>query len=75
MKSSKKKIIKLLENFVKNYFGINVYSYILFIRFLNKFKRSMRRKKSAIKHSQNLDEINNYEYKITSQNNEDGIIQ
>ena len=75
MKSSKKKIIKLLENFVKNYFGINVYSYILFIRFLNKFKRSMRRKKSAIKHSQNLDEINNYEYKITSQNNEDGIIE
>ena len=75
MKSSKKKIIKLLENFVKNYFGINVYSYILFIRFLNKFKRSMRRKKSAIKHSKNLDEINNYEYKITSQNNEDGIIE
>ena len=41
------------------------------LKFLNKkFK-----KKSYTKNSDNLNDINKYEYKITSQNNEDGIIE
>ena len=32
-------------------------------------------KKSTEKYSNNLDNINNYEFRITSQNNEDGLIK
>ena len=47
----------------------------LFLRFRNKFKRSINRAKSSEIYSNNLDKINSCEYKITSQNNEDGIIE
>ena len=75
MKPSKKKIIRILENFSKNYLGDYIYFTILFLRYFNKFKRSINRKKTYNKFSNNLDKINQFEYKITSQNNEDGIIE
>ena len=74
MKPSKKKIIRILENFSKNHLGEFIYTSILFLRYFNKFKRSIKRNKTYDKFSNQLDEINQFEYKITSQNNEDGII-
>ena len=48
-----------------------IISFFSLFKFLNKkFK-----KKSNIKFSDNLNDINKYEYKKTSQNNEDGIIE
>jgi len=38
------------------------------------FKRKINAEKQLKKFSDNLEAINEYEYKITSQNNEDGII-
>jgi hypothetical protein len=75
MKPSKKKIVRFLENTAEKYLGDKFYSIILFMRYFNNFKRSISRKKTNIIHSNNIDEINKYEYKITSQNNEDGIIE
>ena len=70
------KIKKIRENILifieKNFF--NLYKIIIifggFIRFFNKINS----KKKYTKFSSNLDKINNFEYQITSQNNEDGII-
>ena len=75
MKKSKKLIIKFIEIVIEYIFTKKIYSYFLFLRFYNKFKRSINRKKQKKKFSENLDQINNFEYKITSQNNEDGIIE
>ena len=74
MKRSKNILVRLILNFGKKYLPKKIYSLILLIRHFKKFKREINKKKSYIKFSQNLDEINNFEYKITSQNNEDGII-
>ena len=70
------KIKKIRENILifieKNFF--NLYKIIIifggFIRFFNKINN----KKKYTKFSSNLDKINDFEYQITSQNNEDGII-
>lgn len=74
MKPSKKKITRIIENFSRNYLGEYIYITVLFFRYLNKFKRSINRKKTYNRFSNQIDEINKYEYRITSQNNEDGII-
>jgi hypothetical protein len=75
MRPSKKLIVRTLENISAKYLGDNFYSSLLFMRYFNNFKRSITRKKTSKIHSNNIDEINNFEYKITSQNNEDGIIE
>tara|TARA_Y100000816_G_scaffold290454_1_gene279167 strand:+ start:5178 stop:6053 length:876 start_codon:yes stop_codon:yes gene_type:complete len=74
MKKSKKFFVRELLKFGKKYLPAFIYSYILFIRTYKKFKREISKEKTNIKYSQNLDQINDYEYKYTSQNNEDGII-
>ena len=74
MKKSKKFFVRILLKFGKKYLPTLIYSYILFIRTYKKFKREISKEKTNIKYSQNLDQINDYEYKYTSQNNEDGII-
>ena len=75
MKPSKKLIVRILEKISAKYLGENIYSSLLFMRYFNKFKRTIKRKKSYKIHSDNIDKINTFEYKITSQNNEDGIIE
>ena len=75
MKKSKNFFVRLLLSFGKKYLPDYVYSLILFIRTVKKFKKEISKKKSYNKFSEKLDAINNYEYKITSQNNEDGIIE
>ena len=74
MKPSKKRIVRIIEKLSKKFLGEYVHTTILFCRFYNKFKRSINKKKSFEKFSNELDQINQFEYKITSQNNEDGII-
>ena len=75
MKKSKKFIVRFILKYGKKYLPAQIYSLILFIRTFKKFKTEINKKKSIEKFSKNLDEINNYEFKYTSQNNEDGIIE
>ena len=75
MKKSKNIIVRFIQEISKKFFTKNFYGFILFLRFRNKFKRSINKIKSSEVFSKNLDEINNYEFKVTSQNNEDGIIE
>ena len=70
------KIKKLRENilgFVKKNF-LTLYKVIIIIGGCIKFFNKINRKKEYTKFSSNLDKINDFEYQITSQNNEDGII-
>ena len=74
MKKSKKKITKILQFFLKKFFTNSLFPYFLLLRTSKNFKRKINSNRQTIKFSNNLEEINKYEYKITSQNNEDGII-
>ena len=75
MKRSKSIFVRFLLKFARDYLPKQVLSIILFIRSFRKFKKEINKDKSSVKFSDNLDEINQFEYKITSQNNEDGIIE
>ncbi len=75
MKRSKKIFTRFILNFTKKYLSENIYSKVLFLRTFRKFKKEINKEKSYAKFSSNLDKINEFEYKITSQNNEDGIIE
>ena len=70
------KIKKIRENILifieKNFF--NLYKIIIIFGGFIKFFNKINRKKKYTKFSSNLDKINDFEYQITSQNNEDGII-
>ena len=69
-----KKTRKIILNFIKkrSFFIFKiVISFFSIIKFINK----KIQRKSYIKFSENLSEINNYEFRKTSQNNEDGIIK
>ena len=74
MKKSKKYITRIIGFFLKKFSPKSVYSFFLFLRTFKKFKKSINSNKEYTKFSSKLTKINNYEYKITSQNNEDGII-
>ena len=52
-----------------------IYQYVITIATNCKFFYKLKKKKKFNFYSKNLDEINKYEYKKTSQNNEDGIIE
>ena len=71
MKKSKKFIVRFILKYGKKYLPTWIYSLILFIRTFKKFKTEINKEKSIDKFSINLDEINNYEFKYTSQNNEE----
>ena len=70
------KIKKIRENILifieKNFF--NLYKIIIIFGGFIKFFNKINSKKKYTKFSSNLDKINDFEYQITSQNNEDGII-
>ena len=75
MRPKKKKIVRIIEDIASKYLSDGLYTAILFSRYFNNFRRSINRNRSSKIHSENIDKINHYEYKITSQNNEDGIIE
>ena len=70
------KIKKLRENileFIKKKF-FTLYKLIIVMGGYIKFFNKINCKKKYTKFSSNLDKINDFEYQVTSQNNEDGII-
>lgn len=69
-----KKIKRKLLLFLKQILANEIYNLIVLLISFNKFKIKINEKKKIKFFSNNLDAINKYEYKITSQNNEDGII-
>ncbi len=74
MKKSKKTITRILQVFLKNFFTNSLFPYFLMLRTSKNFKKKTNTEKQLKKFSDDLEEINKYEYKLTSQNNEDGII-
>ena len=73
-----RKIKKIKRNFLyflKKNLNSKLYNFIVLSLSKKKFLESKNRKKIILKKSDNLDYLNNYEYKISSQNNEDGIIE
>lgn len=75
MKKSKKISTRLLNFFLKRFFAKSLYPYYLFFKTFKNFKKKTNTSKQYIKFSNNLDKINQNEFKLTSQNNEDGIIE
>lgn len=69
-----KKYREAVLDFIKKR-SFKFYKIIISIFSLFKFLNKKFKKRSSIKFSNNLNYINKYEYKITSQNNEDGIIE
>jgi len=69
------KFIKIYYlNFLKNNF-FSLYKFSILFSGIFKFIKIFFNKKTTEKYSNNLDNINNYEFRITSQNNEDGLIK
>lgn len=54
--------------------NIHIYKFLILIGAFFKFIVKINKNKNYTKYSKDLDKINNFEYSITSQNNEDGII-
>ena len=71
----KKIYLKKIFNLINKYTPKKFYSLILFLSSFKKFKKEINKSKTSYLYSKNLDKINYKEYKITSQNNEDGIIE
>ena len=69
-----KKIKSKILYFLRNNINLNIYNFIILQLAKNKFLKSINSTKIILSKSKKLDEINAHEYKITSQNNEDGII-
>ena len=69
----KKKIIPRIFLFSKNNFPL-LYLGLTHLSNLKIFYKIKHRRKIVLNFENNLDSINKYEYKINSQNNEDGII-
>ena len=74
MKKSKKIITRLIQSFLKKFSTSSFYPSYIFYKTKKNFKKKINQKKQVNKYSNNLDKINENEFKITSQNNEDGII-
>ena len=71
----KKIYLKKIFSLINKYTPKKFYSLILFLSSFKKFKKEINKPKTSYLYSKNLDKINDKEYKITSQNNEDGIIE
>ena len=69
-----KKLREAVLFFIKKK-SFTLYKIIISFFALMKFLNKKFKKKSYMKFSHNLNDINKYEYKKTSQNNEDGIIE
>lgn len=75
MKKSKKITTRLIHYFFKKFFPDSLFKYYLFFRTIKTFRKKVNKKKQFIKFSTKLSKVNDHEFKITSQNNEDGIIE
>ena len=71
----KKDFVNYILKYVKKNFTKRVYSFFLFLSVIKKFRKEVNKQRKKDKFSNTLDKINYFEYRITSQNNEDGIIE
>ena len=71
----KKDFVNYILKYVKKNFTKRVYSFFLFLSVIKKFRKETNKRKKTDRFSDKLDKINYFEYRITSQNNEDGIIE
>tara|TARA_Y100000389_G_scaffold190960_1_gene216421 strand:- start:262 stop:1143 length:882 start_codon:yes stop_codon:yes gene_type:complete len=69
-----KKIKSKILYFLRKNINLKIYNFIILQLAKNKFLKSINSTKIILSKSKKLDKINSHEYKITSQNNEDGII-
>ena len=69
-----RKIKSKILYFLRKNINLRVYNFIVLQLAKKKFLKSINSEKIILSKSHHLDKINDYEYKITSQNNEDGII-
>ena len=69
-----KKIKLYILLFLRKYLSNQLYNLVIYQLSKNKFLNAIKAPKKKLIKSSNLDSINHYEFKITSQNNEDGII-
>lgn len=69
-----KKIKSKILYFLRRNINLKIYNFIILQLAKNKFLKSINSTKIILSKSKKLDKINFHEYKITSQNNEDGII-
>ena len=69
-----KKIKSKILYFLRKNINLEIYNFIILQLAKNKFLKSINSTKIILSKSKKLDKINSHEYKITSQNNEDGII-
>jgi len=74
-KKIKTDFINYVLKYVKKNFTKRMYSFFLFLSIIRKFRKEINKQKKTDKFSEKLDKINYFEYRITSQNNEDGIIE
>ena len=71
----KKDFVLFILKYIKKNFSKKIYSFFLFLSVIRKFKKEINKPRRNDKFSDKLDKINYYEYRVTSQNNEDGIIE
>ena len=71
----KKDFVGYVLKLIKKNFSKKIYSFFLFLSIIRKFRKVINKQKKTDKFSDKLDKINYFEYRITSQNNEDGIIE
>ena len=71
----KKDLVNYILKYVKKNLSKKTYSFFLFLSVMKKFRKEINKQKNKNKFSDKLDNINLFEYKITSQNNEDGLIE
>ena len=71
----KKDLITYILKYVKRNFSKRIYLFFLFLSVVKKFRKEINKRKKTDRFSDKLDKINYFEYRVTSQNNEDGIIE
>lgn len=74
MKESKKSITRLFKSFLYFFSPNFLYPHYIYLKTKRKFKKIIYGKKQFYRFQKKLDKINEHEFKITSQNNEDGLI-
>ena len=75
IQQKKKILLSRIYEAIKNPLP-KLYDFLVFQEKKKKFQKSLNRKKNLIDFKcKNLDKINSYEYNVSSQNNEDGIIE
>jgi hypothetical protein len=75
MGESKKSTTRFIQSLLKKFLPNSLYPFFMFFRTIRSFKKRIKIGKKFNRFSNNLPKINDNEFKVNSQNNEDGIIE